>query len=161
MKKAIVLLTIFAFLFSFGCSKSEKYRSDISAEEIIKGAPLSKRSAETYDMYDKDFLDFFFGDLSTSDCAVLYSSPQEDIDEFGVFHAADSSAAAKIYEDVSNYISEMKESQRAFIESYAAAELPKLDAAEVRVYGNYVAYAILSPEDMSDFFKHVENTLKE
>ena len=161
MKKAIVLLAIFALLFSFGCSKTVKYRNDLSAEEIMKSAPLYERSAETYDMYDKDFLDFFFEDIPTSDCVVLYSASQENIDEFGIFHAADAENTAKISDSVGKYLSEMRDSQRAFIESYAADELPKLDAAEVRIYGNYVAYAILSPEDMSVFFEHVENTLKE
>lgn len=161
LKKTILLISVFMLLFSFSCSKTVKYRNDLSSEEVMKSAPLYERSAETYDMYDKDFLDFFFEDIPTSDCVVLYSASQENIDEFGIFHAADTENTAKISESVEKYLSEMKDSQRAFIESYAAEELPKLDTAEMRIYGNYVAYAILSPEEMSAFFEHVENTLKE
>lgn len=160
MKKSILLLTIFTILFSSACSKAPKYRNDLSCEEIIKGAPLYERSAETYDMYDKDFLDFFFGNTASSDCVVLYSALQENIDEFGIFHAADAENIAKISDSVGKYLSEMKGSQRAFIESYAAEELPKLDAAETRIYGDYVAYAILSPEDMNVFFEYIEKSLK-
>ncbi len=160
MKKAILLSIVFTLLFSFACSKAPKYRNDLSCEEIMKGAPLTQRSAETYDMYDKDFVDFFFGDIASSDCVVLYSYAQENIDEVGIFRAANEDQITEISASVEKYLSEMKDSQRAFIASYAGEELPKLDSAELRIYGDYVAYAILSPEDMSAFFEHVENALK-
>ena len=59
------------------------------------------------------------------------------------------------------YLETMKNDQHAFIASYAPEELPKLERAEVRVFGNYVAYAILSDEDRTLFFDTVEKKLSE
>ena len=119
------------------------------------------RSADDYAEYDDDFVEFFFGDMiAERDHTVVYSKEQNDINEVGIFHAESASDALEIYEKATEYIREMKETQRAFIASYAPEELPKLDSAEVRRYGNYVIYAILSEADSDSFFEHVEDTLK-
>ena len=119
------------------------------------------RSADDYSEYDDDFVEFFFGELSASrDHTILYSKQQNDINEVGIFHAANEEEALEIYEKATEYISELQETQRAFIASYAASELPKLDSATVERYGNYVIYAILPADDREALFSHVESTLK-
>ena len=44
---------------------------------------------------------------------------------------------------------------------YIAAEHPKMEDAEVRVFGNYVVYTILTKQDKTAVFKAVEELLKQ
>ena len=161
MKKIFIIATLLLCIALYACSKVTEYKDDLDTEDILKGAPHSMRSADDYAEYDDDFVEFFFGDMiAERDHTVIYSKEQNDINEVGVFHAESDSNALEIYEKATEYIREMKETQRAFIASYAPEELPKLDSAEVRRYGNYVIYAILSEADSDSFFEHVEDTLK-
>lgn len=161
MKKLFIIVALLFCISLYACAKAAEYRDDLDTEDILKGAPHTVRSADDYAEYDDDFVEFFFGDMPTArDHTVLYSREQNDINEVGIFHAASEDEALEIYEKTTEYISEMRETQRAFIASYAPEELPKLDRAEVRRYGNYVIYAILSEGDSEALFSHVEDTLK-
>ena len=78
----------------------------------------------------------------------------------GVLHAPDRNSAKKLCALTEEYLKALYDDKRAFIESYAPNEIPKLEDAEARIYGNYVAYAILSDSDRELFFDTVEKTLK-
>lgn len=162
MKKLFILAALLFCICLYACSKAAEYRDDLDTDDILKGAPHTVRSADDYDEYDDDFVVFFFGDIP-ADCdhTVIYSRDQNDINEVGIFHAESDTDAIEIYEKVTEYISEIQKTQRAFIASYAPSEIAKLDRAEVRKYGNYVVYAILSEGDSKVLFEHVEGTLKE
>ena len=160
MKRIFLVTALLLCLCFYACSKVAEYRDDVDTSDILKGAPHNVRSADDYAEYDDDFIEFFFGEMQASrDHTLLYSVEQNDINEIGAFHAATEDEALEFYEKTAEYISEMQSTQRAFIASYAPDELPKLDAAEVRRYGNYVVYAILPEADRAAFFSHVENTL--
>ena len=161
MKKiCTLLLAMFACLTLPACSRAG-YADDLSCTEILNGAPLLEGSADAYRSYDEDYIEFFIGDTSSfNDHIILYSQEQNDINEIGVFHAADQSAVADLSSAVEAYVDEIKSTQRAFIASYAPAETQKLDSAEVRSYGKYVIYAILSESDKTALFEHIDQRLK-
>ena len=159
MKRFFVFLLPILLILS-ACSSEPKYKNDLTCDEVLKNAPLFERSAYGYDRYDKDYVDFFFDGISPKDYVILYSQEQNDINEIGVFYASNEEERAEISAKVQEYISDMQISQRAFIASYAAEELPKLDGAEVRIYGNYVIYSILSQSDMQSLWDHVKSTLE-
>ena len=161
MKRIFIALILLLCLALYACSKGAEYRDDLDTEDILKGAPHSVRSADNYDEYDDDFIEFFFGDIPAArDHTVLYSKEQNDINEVGIFHASNESEALEIYEITSAYIKDMQETQRTFIASYAPNELAKLDGARVQKYGHYVVYTILNSDDADAIFAHIENTLK-
>ena len=56
-------------------------------------------------------------------------------------------SAKEFFGTVSSYLEDQRVTQKAFIESYAPREVPKLEGAEARRYGHYVVYTILSAED--------------
>ena len=68
--------------------------------------------------------------------------------------------ARELAEECRDYLKEKYEDENAFIASYAPEELPKLKDAEVKVFGNYVVYAILSESDRATLFANVEEMLK-
>ena len=59
-----------------------------------------------------------------------------------------------------DYLEDLLEEQSAFIASYAPEELPKLEGAEVRTFGNYTVYAIADDRDRALIFETVEKALR-
>lgn len=114
-----------------------------------------------YESFDGDHIKYYFKDTRLDDDhALRYSVKSENIDEFGIFHAPDESSKKELKKLAKSYVDTLLEEKKAFIASYAPKELPKLEDAEVRVFGNYVAYAILDPNDRELFFETVEKSLK-
>ena len=83
----------------------------------------------------------------------------DDINEVGIFHSPGGESEAEVFRLTEAYLKSLREEKQAFIGSYAPEELPKLNGAEVRRYGNYTVYAILSEEDRQLVFETVEKML--
>ncbi|MBQ7384561.1 MAG: DUF4358 domain-containing protein [Clostridia bacterium] len=162
-KKAFVF-PVFIILFSLllGSCGSGSYSDGISCSELSSAAKKSLNTESEYAEYDEDYLEFFFdGDTYHDDFSIIYTTDTNNIDEIGVFHAPDAHSARELYEEAEDYIEDMREEQRAFIGSYAPEELPKLDGAKVRMFGNYVVYVIAEPSLIETALEEIENVLKE
>lgn len=154
-KKAFLTVLVATSVLLCSCSKKE-FSDDVDCDDI---AEKIKSPALEYGEYDEEYLDFFF-DATTlqDDFCIIYSNDVNDITEIGIFHTQNTDAAEELSAIADNYISEMQKNQRAFIGSYAPEELPKLDSAEVKIFGNYVVYAI--SDDNEALFAQVKDTLK-
>ena len=87
------------------------------------------------------------------------STAGDRIDEYGILHSdIGTEEAARLLRE---YLTRSYEQNRAFYDSYIPTETPKLRDAEVRVFGDYVVYAILSPEERSTLFARAEACLTE
>lgn len=162
MKKIFVLfLSLISIILLVSCSKSKPYRDDLPCSELSQVICDEAEVNGGYSLYDNDYIAFLFEDTSLFDeCSVIYSTDVTDINEAGVFHCQDKDSAKMFTESVSKYISEMQTNERAFIESYAPRQMPKLENAEVRQYGNYVIYLIMNDENKEDALKEIEKMLK-
>ena len=163
MKKFVVLIFCFLLLILLvSCSKSNSYRDDIPCSDIARDLCDKSEVMGGYSEYDKNHVAFLFEDTSLyDDCSVRYSTEVTDINEIGVFHCNNKDNAKALTETVSKYITETQTDQKAFIESYAPREVPKLENAEVRQYGNYVIYLVMSAEDKEDAIEEIEKFLKD
>ena len=65
---------------------------------------------------------------------------------------------AKLLRD---YLAQAYEDNRVWYDSYMPEETPKLRDAEVKVFGNYVVYAIYSSADKATLFDAVKAALAE
>lgn len=153
-------LTVVSSLLT-SCKKEPIYRNDVSckllAAEIYDEADLT----EDFSEYNQEELSFLFKGTSLyDDCSVIYSTETVDISEIGVFHCPDSELAQRLYESISEYVTEQQTYQRAFISSYAPYELTKLDDAIARRYGSYVVYMILERSDQYDAWDKIEEMLQ-
>ena len=156
MKKFICMILLIC-LSLCACSRSD-YSDDFSCTELSEHIRDTLGDGQEYTEFDSTHREFYFEDSDDyDDCSLIYSTDTNDINEIGVFHAQSADAADDIAENCREYIDDMKENSRAFISSYAPAELPKLDNAEVRRFGNYVVYTILPPDRSTPIF----HTLKE
>ena len=153
-------LTVVSYLL-VSCKKELAYRNDVSckllATEIYDEADLTADFSE----YNQEERSFLFRDVTLyDDCSVIYSTESIDISEIGVFHCPDDMSAEKLYEEISKYVTEQQDYQKAFIASYAPYELTKLEDATTRRYGNYVIYMILERSDQYDAWNEIEEMLK-
>ena len=161
MKKFICALCITLAALSFtSCSRGE-FKDGVACKDVGTSITDTLDDGKEYLEYDDTHRELYFEDSEHYDDHYLaYSSDTSDINEFGVFHAPNSDHAEDIYEDCLEYVEDMKENSRSFIASYAPDEIPKLDGATVRRYGNYVVYTILPKEKANDIFSKIEESLK-
>lgn len=154
----IILLTVCLILPS--CSRSD-YVDEANCADLGGQMTDSLDDGQEYLEFDSNHREFYFDDTEEyDDCYLVYSSDTNDINEIGVFHAPNGDEAKELFETCRDYIEDMQENSRSFIASYAPEELPKLDNAEVRRFGNYVIYTIL-PEDKAEaVFEKVEESLR-
>lgn len=148
-----VCLSIPCFLQA--CGKAT-YRDDLTAsalsEQMVGALP-----PKTYLAAERDVLDGYFAlpdYVLESD--VRFSADGTDLDEWGIYHVTDGNVEAMA--------THLRQYTQTFYERYNAnylpEEIPKLRDAEVRIYGNYVIYAMLNDQDRTAFFQKIEETLR-
>ena len=163
MKKTftfIISLLICAVLLC-SCAAKNTYRDDIPCSDIITALENEMATAGGYVHLGDTELQIIFGDdiSLAKDRSVSYSLLSENVDEFGIFKTDSEKSTIELAEECLDYIEEKYENENAFIASYAPEELPKLKDAEVKTFGNYVAFAILNESDRAAFFEKVEEML--
>lgn len=161
MACACLLLTVLSF-FLFSCSGNKQYQNNISCAELADAAEDQIPVNFGYETCSSDHLRYYFENTDHHDDACLrYSVLSENINEFGIFHAADDASLREIVRLTESYLAQMQQDQSAFLANYAAEELPKLEQAEIRTFGNYVVYTILNEHDRQLVFETIEKKLCE
>ncbi|MBE6667532.1 MAG: DUF4358 domain-containing protein [Ruminococcaceae bacterium] len=160
MKKLIIFLSLIAIASILTACGKDGYSDSVLCRDILESSKEKAPVDMGYGSFDDDYKKAYFDSTLFEDCDIRYSLLAEDINEFGVFRAKDKKNAKSLYGNVRDYLSELKTDKRAFIESYAPEQIPKLDNAEVRRYGNYVVYAILPDGERTEFFGAIEALLK-
>ena len=109
---------------------------------------------------DSDYLEFYFegADAIVSEYTIQMSATSTNINQFGIFRVKDGEAEA-MKAICESYI-ETSKARWVAQANYIASEHPKMEGAEVRVYGNYVVYTMLTTEDKATAFATVEELLK-
>ncbi len=160
MKRFLIFLLVIVTLLSSCAKKEKEYADDVPCAEIADTVEEQLPVDFGYETFGGEHLRYYFEDTKRHDDACLrYTVRSEDIGEFGIFHTPDEESRKEIKELCEDYLETLREEKTAFIESYAPEEVPKLEHAEVRSFGNYVAYAILSDNDRELFFETVEKKL--
>jgi len=159
VKKFLIPFILFSLLSLCSC-QNISYRDDISCKELTDAA--KNISEKEYRSYGEDYLEYLLNDPSyCDDYSVIYSSEANDIDELGIFHAKNKEDAKILFDMLKKHVDAMKKEQRAFIASYAASELPKLDSAKVGQFGNYVVYSISDEETAEKISSAITSALNE
>ena len=156
MKKRIFAVLSLFFLLLPSCS-GPTYRSDLSVEELAKSCAKNLSLSEIAFEKDEGFAN---EELPVCDpeLSVCYSTDGNNLDEFGVWKTR-GEKPRQVATFLSNSLWKRYQESESFYQSYIPEEIPKLRDAEVRVYGDYVAYAVLSPQQKKAFFQFLEKTL--
>ncbi len=158
---SLALILILTAPLLFGCTGGDQtYTDELSCAELMDTLEKQVPVDFGYETFGPDQIQFYFENTDAHDDACLrYSKQSENINEIGVFHTPDQASAREIRELIDRYLTQLAEDQGAFIGSYAPEELPKLEQAEYRTYGNYTVYAILDEKDRTLVFQTAEKIL--
>lgn len=158
MKRTAWMLPLTLVFLLASCARTKMhYRADASAADLAEA--ISERLSATYRTADEDYLSDYV-DLPQAgySLSVRIACDGSCIDEVGVLHSDVGTEQPERL--IRAYLSRSYEQNRAFYDSYIPTETPKLRDAEVRVYGEYVVYAILSPNEREQFFQEIEQALQ-
>ena len=161
MKKLLVCLILLT-LPLFSCTQKKQYRNDCSVDELM-AVVLAEIPVELgyVDLPQTHFLYYFEEEDLPSNRRVQQSALSENINEVGVFYTEDPNEQKQLREELTDYLEDLREEKSTFVASYAPTEVPKLTAAQVRTFGNYTVYAVLSPQDQSAVWQAVEALLSD
>lgn len=161
-KKRIRLLGLLlaAVCLFFGSCAQKKYAEGYSCSELTSAVRTEILDSGTYSDYSAKDVEYMFDDDSIFDSySIIYSSPSDDIRELGILHAPDSESAEALLEAADEYLLRLNEEKRSFLKNYLPYELEKLDSAEARRFGNYVCFAVLTPQERDQVFEHLASML--
>ncbi len=161
MKRIRILFLTALFLLTLpSCKKENLYRDDVESAMLFETAQTALKSeAEFLPAKDGYLNDYFTVPAYVTDYEIRFSKDGSALDEIGIFHVESGNDAA-MATTLRDYLSASLSKNEAWYRSYIPEEIPKLRDSEVRTYGNYVAYAILSDADRAAFFRSLEDTLK-
>ena len=144
------------------CGKTVAYRDDVSVDELSAAVAALIPVEGGYDMSGEDFLKFYFDfdHRHTIDgYAIAASAASSDVNEYGIIHLSDPEQVATVEELAQVYVENQRDFLSTFLNTYNAAEMAKLDEMQVRVFGNYVVYTILSANDTAAVMNAIEEKL--
>lgn len=152
---SLALLTALA-----SCGGGAEYRDDISVTAVGDAVKAAVPISDGYYAADSDYLGFYFkgAEEIIDSHTVEFSAASTNINQFGIFHVKDGKVA-DMKALCESYIATMKERWVAQA-NYIASEHPKMENAEVRVFGNYVVYVMLTPSDKATVFNAIDGLLK-
>lgn len=160
MKRIFSLLLLTATLIAATACRGAGYSDQFSPAEL-GGRLLTTLDAE--DAYleasDDALADYFEIPDYVTDHAVYFRADRNNLDEFGIFHTQEG-RAKEMAAQLLDYLDRSLQENRAWYDSYIPAETPKLRDAEVRTFGNYAVYGILSNKDRERVFETLEETLR-
>ncbi len=158
MKRILIALLAITLLISAASCTKTTYKNDVAVTSLADTAVTALNDGKEYSTADNDFLDTYFAkpDYVTAS-VVRFSTDGNDLNEFGIYQVTEGNADA-MKTNLTKYLTEFYDLYNA---NYLPEETPKLRDAEVKVFGNYVAYAMLNDADRATFFDVIEQALKQ
>ena len=153
---AICLIIMLASLVS--CTGGGNYKTDVPVSELSDAAIKTVSLEKGYLDGDEDVFDEYFGAPSYVDSySIKISRDSQNYNEFGIFRLKDSGKAKAMKGEINEYLTKRKNNKQQ--NDYFPNEVPKLNAAEIKIYGSYVVYAIIPSSQKTAFFGAIEELL--
>ena len=138
----------------------KKYSNSLTSKELTDAIVGQISGYEDYIEYTDEELSYFdLAKCDDADITLLYSRDAEDVGEIGVIRISGGNLN-KTKLAVEEYLDAQQKEKGAFFKNYAPGELLKLERAEVRCFGDYVIFTVLSSEETQAVFEKAEEILK-
>ncbi len=161
MKKILsIALVLLLLLSAVSCNKEAEYRDDVKLSSLCNAA-IAALAVQDYSTADAGYLSDFIASMPAyvEDSRVVFSTEGNDLNEMGFFRVEEGKAA-DVKTLLEGYLTDSLTAYRDWYNSYIPTETPKLENAQVKVYGNFVVYLILSDTDKTAVFAALEDVLK-
>jgi len=159
MKRIFRSVLSLILILSLSACSAKSYVDNKSSATIADEALVSLRDGVIYRAADESYLeDYFTAPDYASDAAIRHAMDAGNLNELGVYHVP----AEKVGEMkalLEGYLADALQKNQSWYDSYIPQETPKLRDAEVKVFGNYVAYAIFNSRDRRAVFQSLEKSL--
>ena len=157
MKKILCFLLAILLLASLSACKS--YVDNANPDQLATTGLQALNDSVYYIEIDDSYLDDYFSQPDwVIDAELRMASTASNLNQIGIYHVSDGHAG-EMKELIAGYLSKSYQDNSAWYDSYIPKETPKLRDAEVKVFGNYVVYAILAQADRATFFDAIEAEL--
>ena len=150
MKKAIVLLFLLAASLALFSACEKSYRDDLTPYELADYLEAEGVATSLRSMDDNAG---FYGNLSIgAPFSLRLAEDGSNLDEFAIFACGNEQEAKALAKRLESYLADRYEKDKEWYLSYIPMEVPKLQHAEVKIFGKYVVYAILSQDGRNRTF---------
>ncbi len=157
-----ILAVVLAFtcICTASCGGSVSYNTSISVSELSVAVDTLLSNPDDFATMTESYIVGMM-EIDPSqfeEYVVKLRASGSNIDEYGIFKAADSEGVANAVAVANAYIARRIE---AWMPEYMPEEFPKMERASVKVFGHYVVYAILAEDVKADVFDAVKAELTE
>lgn len=159
VRSTIIVLLAAILALSFASCGEKGYRDDVSVASVADEINKSLSNIENLDKADENYISIQqkFPLDKCAEYVEMFQTSGIGIDEYGIFKMNDAESAEAMKTAIESYLTTAR---ATFNENYAPNERPKIEASEVRVFGNYVMYAVLSDSEKEAAFGTLESALK-
>lgn len=152
-----ILAVVLAFtcLCTASCGGSVSYSTDTPVSELSAAVDALLENPDDFATMSESYIVGMM-EIDPSqfeEYVVKLRASGANIDEYGIFKAANTEDAVAV---ANAYIARRIE---AWMPEYMPEEFPKMEAASVKVFGQYVVYAILAEDVKADVFDAVKAEL--
>ena len=152
---------LLAILSSIALISCTSYSDTVDTDRLADVGLHALSDSVEYIELDGDYLsDYFAMPEWVTDEELRMAKTASNLNQIGIFHVREGHAD-EMKELLSAYLTQSYADNKAWYDSYIPKETSKLRDAEVRIYGNYAVYAILSANDRALFFNAIEEELKQ
>ena len=159
MKKLLSCLLAAVLLLSMVSCVGTSYKTDVAVDELAINASPKLIGGVVYRAAAANYFDDYF-DMpdGIEDFTVRITGDTGNLDEFGIFHVP-AGREKEMTGLLQGYLAARLERNEEFYNSYIPEEVVKLRSAEVKVFGSYIVYAILSDDNSTILFSAIEEAL--
>jgi len=159
MKKIIALtLAVITLLTFTGCMK--KYVTDVKATSLSDALERGLKIPGGYRERDENFISITLGipEYYIMEYRIIIATDDTNKNEIGVFRANNKDDAKEIEKYCQRYVDNVVSS---WMYDYIPEENVKIENAKVHVFGIYVIYTFLTPEDTDYALVVIDNLISE
>ena len=155
MKKIVFL--IFVCVILTACQSNANVNNTVQISDIEDIFSENLSSDIGYCDVSIYYRDNYFSDIiNIEECKIYTSNDSTNFDEFGIFRFADENSARKARGMIKQYLNDSRnEFENGII--YNIQEYPKFQNADVKLYGKYLIYTILSPEKTEKIYTEIKS----
>lgn len=150
--KKLTLIAALMLCFALSLTACSSYRNDVPVNDLTNAVLNAVSTQGGFTAADADYVSLEFAAPDTitanvSEWIICASTSQSTVDEFGIFRVGDGGDANAVKAEVQAYVDALQVKLEVFLEAYDPAEKPKLENAQVFVFGDYVVFTMLTEAD--------------